>query len=195
MEYNPDPDFHSGIKRDSEVAKSTAAAKKKGGASRAVPTPIEPSEPQSPPRSNGDVDTSSRQSPAPTIDNDRAISPVSSASSADEPPLAQRIKLNGHARPSTPPRLPPTSSPGAISKSPAVPVTPKPSSVARSDGSPMKGTPVKTEGSPLNPTTVWVCESHLPSDPICLTFCLCLVAPAPAVAYKSQGSHDGKIPG
>ncbi|RDB23387.1 SWI/SNF chromatin-remodeling complex subunit snf5 [Hypsizygus marmoreus] len=177
VEYNPDPDFHNGIKRESELAKSTAAAKKKGGAaalraqsSTLPPTPAETSAPQTPSRSNGDVDMSSRTSPMPTIppsEDDRAISPVSTASSASEPPLAQRIKLNGtnsHARPLTPRvSTPPPPSTG----SPA-PVTPTPtpaSAVVKSETSLTKSTPANEKvksgeaptSSPSSPTkpTTW----------------------------------------
>lgn len=138
VEYNSDPDFHNGVKRDTDMAKTTAAAKKKGGAaalraqsSTVPPTPAETSAPQTPTptRSNGDIDMSSRQSPmivVPPLDDDRAISPVSTASSASEPPLAQRIKLNGsnrHATPVTPTPAPVSAAP---TPSPVTPVTPAP---------------------------------------------------------------------
>ena len=92
-------------------------------------TPADISEPQTPSRSNGgDVgEPSSRKSPTPVAavkdDDDRAISPVSTASSASEPPLAQKVKMNGnHAtkRPTTPTPTPAVASAPA----PVTPVTP-----------------------------------------------------------------------
>src|SRR6266576_6684182 len=66
VEYTPDPDFHSGLRREAEL--SNSASKKKGGAAalRAQNnlTQAEVSEPQTPSRSNGDVENASRaQSP------------------------------------------------------------------------------------------------------------------------------------
>ena len=94
VKYNTDPEFHSAI-QESEIAKTIA--KKKGGAaalraqSATVPTtPAEvPSELPTPPRSKGSDE------PAPSREDDRAISPVSTVSSSSEPPLAQRVKTNG----------------------------------------------------------------------------------------------------
>ncbi|GLB39897.1 putative SNF5-domain-containing protein [Lyophyllum shimeji] len=158
VEYNPDPDFHSGLKRELEAAKVTASQKKKGSAaalraqSSTVPhTPAETSEPQTPSRSNGDIDVSARQSPVPMmVDDDRAISPVSTASSASEPPLAQKIKLNGsnsHRRQSTPsPPATPTLAPASTTKPDSSPnktpvtkvaiATTSPTSPARPPGPP-----------------------------------------------------------
>ncbi|KAF8241040.1 SNF5-domain-containing protein [Tricholoma matsutake] len=129
VEYNTDPDFHNGIKRDAEVAKTTAAAKKRGGAAAlraqsatVPPTPAETSGAQTPSRSNGDMEMSSRLSPGPSagLEDDRAISPVSTASSASEPPLAQRLKMNGlnsHTRTATP-------APVSAAPAPSTPVAP-----------------------------------------------------------------------
>jgi hypothetical protein len=60
-------------------------------------TPAETSGTQTPSRSNGDIEVSSRILPSPGAgpENDRAISPVSTASSASEPPLTQRRRLSG----------------------------------------------------------------------------------------------------
>jgi len=117
VEYNPDPDFHSGVKQKEVDAARTPASKKKGAAAAlraqsaansATPA-ADVSEPQTPTRSNGDVEAgSSRRSPSPTpaavamMDDDHALSPVSSASSASEPPLAQKVKLNGSSHKATP---------------------------------------------------------------------------------------------
>ena len=78
-------------------------------------TPVDISAPQTPARSNsngGDTGEASRKSLTPAVtaaaakdDDDRAISPVSTASSASEPPLAQKVKMNGNhsvKRPTTP---------------------------------------------------------------------------------------------
>lgn len=184
VEYNTDPDFHSGLKRDADQAKTTAAAKKRGGAAAlraqnnnnnnnnagTSATPAETSEAQTPvARSNGgDVDISSRQSPVPAPD-DRAISPVSTASSASEPPLAQRLKVNGlgsHTRNATP--LPTSSAPASTAAATATA-----SSVASAGGPPHSSTkadvsPAKpasntvkanpnTGAAPTSPTRPWVC--------------------------------------
>ncbi|KAF8062306.1 hypothetical protein FPV67DRAFT_266178 [Lyophyllum atratum] len=151
VEYNPDPDFHSGLKREADVAKITASVKKKGGAaalraqsSTLPPTPAETSEPQTPSRSNGDLDVSARQSPVPMMaDDDRAVSPVSTASSASEPPLAQRMKLNGnsHRRVSTPPPASATSTTAPTSAS------------MKGEFSPSKSTPVTKDSKGADVTT------------------------------------------
>ena len=168
MEYNTEPDFHNGIKRDAEVAKTTAAAKKRGGAAAlraqggtVPPTPAETSGAQTPLRSNGDIEMSSRLSPVPGAgpEDDRAISPVSTASSASEPPLAQRLKINGmnsHARAATPTPTPTPSTPA--------PVTPAaPRSAAKPE--PASGKPASTQpttglnaasSAPTSPTRPWV---------------------------------------
>jgi SWI/SNF-related matrix-associated actin-dependent regulator of chromatin subfamily B member 1 len=84
-------------------------AKKKGGAAalraqnsaaNAASQPDGNSEPHTPRRGRGDVwvEVPSRSSPpsAPVQDDDRAISPISTASSASEPPLAQKVRgING----------------------------------------------------------------------------------------------------
>lgn len=175
VEYNSDPDFHNGVKRESELAKTTAAIKKKGGAaalraqSSTLPhTPAETSEPQTPSQSNREVDASARQSPAPAIgpsEDDKPLSPVSTASSASEPPLAQRIKVNGassHTKHATPGS--PTPAPSAA----PAPVTPTPAPT-KPDVSPNKPTPTplaiveKTKhtepaSAPLSsPTRPYVC--------------------------------------
>jgi len=108
VEYNSDPDYHSGLlKREAEPAKPVG--RKKGSGLRAQSTlPVPPdvgSEAQTPTgRSNGDTRTPSRQSPRPmplagagarTGGDDRPISPVSTASSTSESPLAQRVRMNG----------------------------------------------------------------------------------------------------
>jgi SWI/SNF-related matrix-associated actin-dependent regulator of chromatin subfamily B protein 1 len=104
VEYNSDPEFHLGIKRDQELAKTVA--KKKGGAAalraQAAAAQAEGSVEPTTPRRGGKNDTwvevPSRSSVAPSApvqDDERAISPISTTSSASEPPLAQRIRSNG----------------------------------------------------------------------------------------------------
>jgi len=149
VEYNADADYHSNLKQREAEAKMPAS-KKKGAAAalRAQSTAATPmadvSEPQTPARSNGDVEASSRQSPTPAAtlnDDDRAISPVSTASSASEPPLAQRVKLNGtsHSKPPATPAHPP----------PAVPAPSTPPSIS-------KPHPATELPAPPSPSKAWV---------------------------------------
>jgi SWI/SNF-related matrix-associated actin-dependent regulator of chromatin subfamily B protein 1 len=144
------------------VAKTTAAAKKRGGAAAlraqsatVPPTPAETSGAQTPSRSNGDAEMSSRLSPGPGagLEDDRAMSPVSTASSASEPPLAQRLKMNGlnsHTRNATPAPAPST----------PTPVTPAPHSAVKAE--PASGRAAPTSGTnaagsaPTSPTRPWV---------------------------------------
>lgn len=150
MEYNADPDHHLNLKQREAEAKMPASKKKSAAAAlraqSTVATPMaDVSEPQTPARSNGDVEASSRQSPTPAAtlnDDDRAISPVSTASSASEPPLAQRVKLNGtsHSKP--------------LATPPAAVVTPVP---APSTPPPISKPPPATElTAPPSPSKAWV---------------------------------------
>lgn len=154
VEYNPDPEYHNGLKRESEAAKTAASAKKKGSRSQGStvpPTPKETSEPPRTPRprsQGGDADMSSRQSPVPTLglDDDRAMSPVSSASSVDEPPLSQRVKMNGRA-----------SSPAT-----AMPSTPNAGSGANGGGNSGDGN--SEESSPVKESSPNI-DAALPNSP------------------------------
>jgi SWI/SNF-related matrix-associated actin-dependent regulator of chromatin subfamily B protein 1 len=120
-------------------------------------TPADMSEPQTPSRSNGgDLgEPSSRKSPSPNVnvkeDDDRAISPVSTASSASEPPLAQKVKMNGNHGPKRP--TTPTPTPAAA---PVVPVTPKQSDVPTSNavGPPSSGPAATAQTS--SPSRAWL---------------------------------------
>ena len=138
-------------KRDAENTKT--AAKKKGGAaalraqSNTVPTtPVEETvDPNPSSRSKTEVwvevPTRSSLTSIPSED-DRAISPISTASSASEPPLAQRAKVNGtslsHSAPPAPVSSEPSSSaqktPEGVgnSTSPAVDVPDSPASLRTS---------------------------------------------------------------
>ncbi|PPQ68608.1 hypothetical protein CVT24_005426 [Panaeolus cyanescens] len=100
VEYNSDPAYHKGLKQKEIEAKTPLSKKKSAAAalraqSNAISTPAADSEPQTPVRSNGGDIESSRKSPTPAGDDDRAISPVSTSSSASEAPLAQKVKVNG----------------------------------------------------------------------------------------------------
>ena len=108
VEYNPDPNFHSGLKQK-ETDALKAPSKKRGAAvlraqnasaistSAATPSSIagaDVSEPQTPAgKSNGDSKDKE--------DDDRPMSPASTASSTSEAPLAHKVKVNGnHRKPS-----------------------------------------------------------------------------------------------
>ena len=135
--YNADPDFHSGVKPKETEGTKTPAGKRKGAAAaalRAQSTAADISEPQTPARStnggNGDTgsgEPSSRKSPTPSgalnkDDDDRAISPVSTSSSASEPPLAQKVKMNGNHSTTKRPTTPPPPVPISALAAPSTPV-------------------------------------------------------------------------
>jgi SWI/SNF-related matrix-associated actin-dependent regulator of chromatin subfamily B protein 1 len=104
--YNPDPEYHLGLR--TETDKSKIYPKKKGGAAaRAANTPVvdqdEPApatapEPETPSKTEPVVEVP-RRGPSTGrrhVDNERPVSPVSSgSSSASESPLIQKMKLNG----------------------------------------------------------------------------------------------------
>jgi len=128
--------------------KGVAAALRAQSAAHSATTPAaDASEPQTPTRSNGDVEGgSSRRSPSPTtaaaamMDDDRALSPVSTASSASEPPLAQRVKLNGSTHKATP-----TPTPTPV-PAPSIPPKPQPTEPA----------PPPATAAPVSPSKAWV---------------------------------------
>ncbi|TFK31601.1 hypothetical protein BDQ12DRAFT_671742 [Crucibulum laeve] len=164
VEYNTDPEFHVSVKRVEEMAK-TPASKKKGAAAAlraqstaASATPAaDISEPQTPARSNGDIEPPSRQSPAPTSifnDEDRAISPVSTASSASEAPLAQKVKLNGHAKSSSVPAKPTTPvKPATPVPAPAASAPPPTSKSSEAPASKSAAAAPETPAAPTTPTS------------------------------------------
>jgi SWI/SNF-related matrix-associated actin-dependent regulator of chromatin subfamily B member 1 len=105
--YNPDPEYHLGLR--TETDKSKIYPKKKGGAAaRAANTPVvdqdEPTpatapEPETPSKTEPVVEIP-RRAPSGAgrrhVDAERPVSPVSSgSSSASESPLIQKMKLNG----------------------------------------------------------------------------------------------------
>ena len=103
MVYNSDRDYHLGLR--TEVDKTKTGAKRKGagaGTLRAAHTPADveaaPTErPETPVRGHkADVWVEIPVS-ASAGRGDRAVSPVSTSSSASEPPLAQRMRMNGAA--------------------------------------------------------------------------------------------------
>ena len=144
VEYNANPDFHSGIKqKENDAGKTPALKKKSAAAALRMQSTGGASEPQTPSRSNGDVEGSRRSASPRGNDDDRGISPISTASSASEPPLAQRVKLNGasHAK-STPTPAPPVATPAK-----AQVVEPTTSSVA----------PPAPASAPPSPTKTRVC--------------------------------------
>ncbi|KAG7451525.1 SNF5-domain-containing protein [Guyanagaster necrorhizus] len=139
VEYNTDPDFHSNVKRDSELARTIG--KKKGGAaalraqSGTVPT-TPASEPQSP-RTKPDEESAPRLSPVPPPSKaETALSPVSTTSSASEAPLAQRAKANGTSNSHTPSVAPASSAPPPAPASTSPPPPDAPTSVQESSAPP-----------------------------------------------------------
>ena len=95
VEYNPDPEYHK-RRDDAKMPIRRRVARAQGAAATAISADV--SAPPTPAK-NGDVNNLSRHSPSSMKDDDdRAISPVSTASSASEPPLAQKVKLNGVVR-------------------------------------------------------------------------------------------------
>jgi SWI/SNF-related matrix-associated actin-dependent regulator of chromatin subfamily B protein 1 len=89
VEYNSDAEHHLnlGLKRDTDTVKTPA--KKKGGTQRAQSNAAGDAVEPTTPRSKNEPLDGTQPS------NDRAVSPASSTSSGSEPPLAQRVKLNG----------------------------------------------------------------------------------------------------
>lgn len=112
VEYNSDPNFHSGLKQKEPDGFKPPAGKKRGAAARpstAAATPsslvADTSEPQTPGKQNGESNKDKDN------DDDRAISPVSTVSSESEAPLAHKVKVNGnHLKAPTPPTSTPVKS-------------------------------------------------------------------------------------
>ncbi|KAI9513428.1 hypothetical protein F5148DRAFT_971668 [Russula earlei] len=116
--YNPDPEYHLGLR--TETDKSKIYPKKKGGAAaRAANTPVvdqdEPTpatapEPETPSKTEQVVEVSRRAPSGPGrrhVDTERAVSPVSTgSSSASESPLIQKMKLNGTSHTKSDPNTP-----------------------------------------------------------------------------------------
>lgn len=129
MEYNSDADYHINLKRETENVKTQA--KKKGGAaalraqSAAVATPGDGTDPPTP-RSKGDTWVEPPRLPPAVAEDEKPASPASTTSSGSEPPLAQRVKINGiaHTQPPPVPPEPPTLTMDHSAPIPAVPSAP-----------------------------------------------------------------------
>jgi len=191
VEYNPDPDFHSGVKQKEIDAARTPASKKKGAAAAlraqsaansATPA-ADASEPQTPTRSNGDAEAGpSRRSPSPAaamMDDDRGLSPVSTASSASEPPLAQRVKMNGSSHKATPTPAP----------APApVPVTPTP----KPQPAEPAPTPAAAAAAPPSPSKSWV-RCHLMYPNMLSATLMTLLFLASSMVSERCASYANKV--
>ncbi|KAI0795518.1 hypothetical protein C8Q75DRAFT_746367 [Abortiporus biennis] len=108
--YNSDLQFHLNLRHQEEQAKVAASRKKRPHAAQVETSSKAPTvEPETPSKPKMEAwmevpPMSSSRSAAPE-EPDRAVSPVSTASSASEPPLAQKVKANGvnHSAKSAPP--------------------------------------------------------------------------------------------
>lgn len=106
--YNSALEHHMNLKNAEEQAKVAASRKKRPQANHAEALSKAPTvEPETPARQKTEIlsdapPVSSSKSLVP--DEDRAMSPVSTTSSASEPPLAQKVKTNGihHSQKSAP---------------------------------------------------------------------------------------------
>jgi len=152
VEYNPDPNFHSGLKQKEVDTLKTPSTKKRGAAglraqnasaiftSAATPSSIagaDVSEPQTPAAGKSNGDSKDKEG------DDRAISPVSTASSASEAPLAHKVKVNGNHRKSSPVITPSGTEITKTSVSTATITAPNTDSLSR---------PVSTVPAPSSPT-------------------------------------------
>ncbi|KAG1802066.1 uncharacterized protein HD556DRAFT_1228080 [Suillus plorans] len=127
--YNQDPDYHLSLRRETEQVKT--GVKRKG---RAPNSQVAADGQDTPSRQKLDlfVDISTRL-PVPASEDDRAMSPVSTASSDTEAPLAQRVtKVNGanHAGVASSSGTPPPTSNGIVR-----PKSPRESSAPLPNGS------------------------------------------------------------
>jgi SWI/SNF-related matrix-associated actin-dependent regulator of chromatin subfamily B protein 1 len=175
VEYNPDPEYHMRKDGDSRTPGKKKAAALKAQSAAAAATPVDISEPATPAK-NGDID-SSRRSPSPMKDDDdRAISPVSTASSASEAPLAQKFKVNGtQTKPGTPrastapketkgsvkPVTPREKAETPVMKEEKKHVTPKVKTENGQEGSPPASVHAPNSTSEVVPTTTVVSERFL----------------------------------
>ncbi len=140
MQYNSDLEYHLGLKRQEEQARIAASRKKRPQANNAIeassskaPT-VEPETPMKP-KSEVWVEIPSfiPGPPEPSTasgDVERAASPISTASSISEAPLAQAVKTNGigHSAQSAPASTtvdsPPASTEAPATPNPGPPPTP-----------------------------------------------------------------------
>ncbi|TFY50844.1 hypothetical protein EVG20_g11296, partial [Dentipellis fragilis] len=175
--YNSDHDFH--LHQRNEAERSKTVSKKKGAAAamragqtpagdQEVSTPAAVAEPETPaPRGKGDTwpDASSRRSTdaAQRMDDERPASPASDggSSSASEPPLAQKMKMNGASKAES---APPTSVP-QDSAEPRRIGTPPPEHLASASAPPNMDGPSSPNQPITQPTTLpeWLLEAKAAS--------------------------------
>ena len=140
--YNSSLEYHKGLLRAEEQQKSAAKRKRPVAVVEEKHQPVDddvemdtpgPSKPKSLP-----------ETPAPMIDTapDRAMSPVSTASSTSESPLAHRVKMNGNAHSKSAPPAPAepeadANEPSAMSPPQASPPRPTPSVPPPAQSSPV----------------------------------------------------------
>lgn len=127
VQYNSSAEFHLGLIRAEEQAKynskrkrpqSTVADERPKSQAVDEDAEMETPGPSQPPKSEPEPSSipHARASAVPD-EPDRAMSPVSTASSASESPLAQRVKMNGGAHSRSAPTAPPDPAPSTRSVS------------------------------------------------------------------------------
>ncbi|KAJ7628439.1 SNF5-domain-containing protein [Roridomyces roridus] len=149
VEYNSDLEYHTNLKREAEYAKTVA--KRRGGAAALRAQSSIPATP-------------SRQSPL------RDLSPISDASSVEETPLAQQVKVNGttnHSQPSPSPP-PPEVAPAVIAPA-SIPAGPSTSPPAAAAAAPVQPPPPPAETAsvapPAAPPVVPPAPQSIPAPP------------------------------
>jgi SWI/SNF-related matrix-associated actin-dependent regulator of chromatin subfamily B protein 1 len=151
-------------KRETELVKTVV--KKRGGAAALRGqgstnlTPGDASTECHTPRGRGDgwMDVSARSSPPLMAPDDRAMSPISTASSSSEPPLAQKFqKVNGSNNDNSTPAPPPPGSTNANAGSTRNSV--RPSDIERSSLSSSPARPVSVSSYLF--LIIFILKSHL----------------------------------
>ncbi|KAI0822438.1 hypothetical protein BC628DRAFT_1417718 [Trametes gibbosa] len=117
VQYNSSAEYHLGLIRAEEQAKynskrkrpqSTAADERLKSQAVDEDAEMETPGPSKPPNSEPEPPSIPQERPSAVPEGpDRAVSPVSTASSASESPLAQRVKMNGGAHSRSAPPAPP----------------------------------------------------------------------------------------
>lgn len=198
MQYNPTAEYHLGLLRAEEQAKS--GSKRKRPQSTVADEPVKPqvaeedgeietpgpTKPKPEPEPEPEQPPATQEQPPATADGpDRAMSPVSTASSASESPLAQRMKMNGGSHSKSAPPAPPESEQISRSESTSTqarvtsPPQASPSRLAPSAPPPAQNPPVGV--GPL--TACNTGPDHTPE------------APHAAMADGVHGRDAGEIPG
>ncbi|KAI0664168.1 hypothetical protein C8Q70DRAFT_945855 [Cubamyces menziesii] len=169
VQYNPTAEYHLGLLRAEEQAKS--GSKRKRPQSTVADEPVKPQVAEE----DGEVETPAptkpkpepepepeqppaiqEQTPAVADGPDRAMSPVSTASSASESPLAQRMKMNGGSHSKSAPPAPPE--PEQISRSESTSTQARVTSPPQASPSrPAPSAPPPAQNPPL-PTPQWLTE-------------------------------------